>query len=317
MNRSEELRKSRDVYTVAWREFLVSQSSDSKTVFCFFEGEDNKYYIGRLKPILNPNATIRPLVCGGKSGVVRVNQLWGQKFDGAKTPPKSLFFLDRDFDSRSKFRFYGMAYVTPCYSIENLFVSEACVSAILENEFGVHTIECITSCAALNLFDTLLKEFLDASTLINAWIFLHRKHESLNPGVEKLNLNNVGFNELFKVTLSGVERLYSESSLASLFPKARTIDVEELRRYERWFQCLDRRRICRGKYLVEFLRKALEIIKADRVSTTPRWFPQKKTVKLGLSRENIISELCQYADTPPCLARFIRQLDSQPLFGSQ
>ena len=67
MTRSEKLRPSRKAYTVAWREFILHVKKAPKTVFCFFEGEDNRYFIGRIEPYLADDAAMKPLDCGGNA----------------------------------------------------------------------------------------------------------------------------------------------------------------------------------------------------------------------------------------------------------
>ncbi|TWT74882.1 DUF4435 domain-containing protein [Allorhodopirellula solitaria] len=308
MTRADALRASRDSYAVAWRCFLIEQGSDSSKVFCFFEGEDSKYYEIRLKTLLGDDRRIRSLSCGGKREVKRVNSLWCQKGFERTHAERSMFFIDRDFDARGQNRLAGWHYVTPCYSIENLYMRKEVLSAILENEFNTSLDGPAGETVALQHFQVLLESFLDAATLLNAWIFLQRKHEQISGQSSTLNLKNVAFAKLFLVRHDTVVRLYDETTLPELFPDAHILPRDEIRRYEEWFRYSNRIDAFRGKYLAEFLRKALEVLKTDRVSTSPQYFAGKRRVKLGLSRENIVSELSQYASTPRCLRMFVANL---------
>ncbi len=46
-------------------------------------------------------------------------------------------------------------------------------------------------------------------------------------------------------------------------------------------------------------------LKEDKVSDNPTFFASKGRVMISLSKDNCISELSQYAETPDCLLSFL------------
>ena len=313
MNRADLLRNARKTYTVAWREFLNRVNKTPNSLFCFFEGEDNRYFIGRLEPYLAPDSEVKPFDCGGKGAVFKINDLWFKKYNSQEAVPKCLFFIDRDFDCKGSLSIHPPTYVTPAYSIENFFVTHQSARKILENEFKVYGDEDVDKCDGLEFFETMLGQFLDAANELNAWIFLQRKYESYAPQGHKCHLNKLSFSKLFRVKESGVTKLYSHASLQSDLPDSRAIDPAELARYEDWLASTDRRRVFRGKYLIEFLREVLKILREDRGTKSPTYFDKKGKVTFTLAGGNVVSALSQYATTPTCLKQFLSSELGQPL----
>ena len=315
MTRADYLRNARNTYAVAWREFINHLAKSPKSLFCFFEGEDNRYFIGRISPLLADDSRVKPVDCGGKGAVMKINDLWFQRFHGNAGSPKCLFFLDRDFDCKGALSIYPPVYVTPTYSIENFFVTDASANQILVNEFKVTGEEEIDACDALSFFEEMLRQFLDAANELNAWIFLQRKYELHDPQGHRCHLNGVTFSKLFRVKPNGVQKLYTHATLEALFPEARPIAPDELARYDNWFSKTDRRKVFRGKYLIEFLKEVLQILRDDRGNKAPTYFDKKGKVTLNLASGNLVSALSQYADTPVCLKRFLAANLGQSLFN--
>ena len=315
MNRAELLRNARSTYTVAWLEFINHLAKSPNSLFCFFEGEDNRYFIGRISPLLAADSDVKPVDCGGKGAVIKINDLWFQKFHSSAGSPKCLIFLDRDFDCKGSLTIHPPVYVTPTYSIENFFVAEPSAKQILVNEFKVGGEEDIEECDALSFFEEMLRKFLDAANELNAWIFLQRKHELHDPQGHKCHLNGVTFSKLFRVKGNMVQKQYTHASLQTLFPEARLISPDELARYDHWLSKTDRRKVFRGKYLIEFLKEVLQILREDRGNKAPTYFDRKGSVTLNLASGNVVSALSQYADTPICLKQFLRANLGQTLFN--
>ena len=48
-----------------------------------------------------------------------------------------LFFVDSDFDCNSDIIDFKDIYITPCYSIENLYLSDTTFERVLAAEFGL------------------------------------------------------------------------------------------------------------------------------------------------------------------------------------
>ncbi|WP_232821394.1 DUF4435 domain-containing protein [Acidithiobacillus ferrivorans] len=199
-------------------------------------------------------------------------------------------------------------YVTPCYSIENFYVSVSAVRRILTNEYGVESLSDDSEESELEylikVYDRLINEFCDSTTILNAFIFLHVKNENSR---SRLNLRGQDITSMVRISLGGIEQKYEVETFSQLFPDASDIDDAELLKQISKFILLENKPCCyRGKYLIEFLRIFLTLLRDDRNSENPQFFKTKGRVGLNLSKNNILSELSQYAETPQCLLDFLK-----------
>lgn len=294
------LRNSRDVYAEKLRQLLVNYQKYPDALYCVFEGEDAKYYGIRIDS-LSDFEDRRQMPCRGKEDVLKLHDR--VMADERLMLSNTIFFVDYDFDGLRGHSNGPKLYVTPCYSVENLYVRERAFKRILVEEYGVEDFNTEAELVRLlSIYSKLLDEFAKALTTLNAWIALQREKE--RPGA-RLNLNNRKLKHFVSISLEKVEQLYSKSELSLFFPNAVDITDEELAEKESEFEHSDKLNAYRGKYFIEFLRIFLELLKNDRQNSSPKYFEQSQKVKLTLSGKNILSELSQYADTPECLKEFI------------
>ena len=294
------LRESRDVYSEKLRQLLLNYQKYPQALFCVYEGEDAKYYGIRIDA-LTAIEDRRKIPCRGKDDVLKLYDHVAADHNLSKS--NTIFFIDHDFDGTRGHASGVNLYVTPCYSIENFYVKDSAIRKILIEEYGVDNFEDSEELESLMaLYNNLLDQFCGCLTTLNAWIILQREKES---PTAKLNLNNQKLNKFVSISLDKIDQIYTKDDLSALFPESVEIGDIELSEKEEELKVTDRACTYRGKYLVEFLRLFLELIKTDRQSANPTHFKQKKNVKLTLSKANILSELSQYAETPECLRMFL------------
>ncbi len=302
MSRTAFLRESRDDKAVKFLEFIRLYSRNRDNLCCFFEGDDSKYYCIRVDMVLK-NRSWSFINCRGKAQVLGLYELILNHKDYSSA--RVAFFVDRDYDAPLAPATRNRLYETPCYSVENFFTSLGCFRQILKSEFGIteggFPSETLDRCS--ELFRETQRMFHDAMTELNAWIYIQRNSNKAGPSI--LNLRNVKFDRFVAVGLGAVNKLYTLQELTELFPVAPPVDEQMLRAKVLEFQNADRQRLFRGKYEAEFLRLFLAKLIDDFSSKAPNFFPKSGKVKCHLSRENLISELSQYADTPDCLREFL------------
>lgn len=303
MNRVDKLRRARERHAVAWRNFKIGFKKDATRLYCFFEGDDDAKYYGIRIDLLVLNSRRISLRCQGKEGVLRLLELvsGNVKYEKAWV----VFFIDKDFDEKDGWPSDQRLYITPCYSIENLYVAPVVFEKILRDEFLLSESDGDFQ-KTFELYKTRLEEFLDACEEVNAWIYLQQQHEKSNTG-DKLNIDDQrGLKDLVRVNIESITKLYTHSSLSThkTFTHARHISPQAIRQQVALFRRHDRIAHFRGKFLLEFLRLFLEKLKRDRVSKKRHHFSEKGRVNLALSG-NLISELSQYAETPACLHEFL------------
>lgn len=301
----DRMRGERDAYSVKLKVLLTSYEKNPTMIFVAFEGEDAKYYNIRIKEATG-GATYTPIPCKGKQDVLKLSD---RVLSDAKLQnTKIFFFVDRDFDDNSSIESIGNIYLTPCYSIENLYMHESAVREIIISEFDV---DCFNDLSELNLllglYKEMLSQFIEAITPLNAWIIIQRELEREVDG--KIQLSGKSLNKFVKIDLGLVEKIYCIEDMKTIFPKAAIVADDVVNAKIREISSKDKVNYFRGKYFTEFLRNFLELLKTDSKSECPKFFKKKTTkAKIMLTRDNIISELSQYAYTPSCLREFLSKI---------
>ncbi|MDR1383244.1 MAG: DUF4435 domain-containing protein [Planctomycetaceae bacterium] len=301
----DELRQSRNKPQVAFNEFMLLVERYPDYLFCFFEGKDNDYYVPRIKSVIN---NYHPIKCGGKNAVLHVHQMIKEHSEYMKY--KTGYFIDRDFDNPEETKSPPI-FETPCYSIENLYVSIEVFKEILANSFFLSEVRDRELFAQLlNLYDERQKEFHNAVLLFNAWyacLIEKKENEGCNPNVNLEENFPKGF---ISITLHGVISNYDIQKIKKFFPDATEVDETTLNRKIEYFKSItDQHYKFRGKYELEFLLKMIKEILADsrKNHTIVR---QKIQFSFGdgsgLNQQQILTIFSPYAETPKTLKNYLK-----------
>lgn len=305
MSRVETLKDSRDSISVKFLEFTRIRCKSTNQIAIFFEGEDEKYFSGRIN-IIRPDIRWSGINSKGKSNVISLrNKI--RKHSTYKDSP-CLFFVDSDFDSNKEISNANDIYLTPCYSIENLYFSDTVFEKILAAEFGLSDTTDEHECykKALELYVVTKKSYLQEIKYFNFLIRELRVMEQNGSIGGRLNINNLSIDDLISINLGYVTKQYDEKKPQQIFPELSSEIQISLQESENYFIELSADQWFRGKQHLEFLRVFLVKLKEDRCNTKSRTiFKSKGKVKLHLTKANSISELSQYAETPNCLKEFL------------
>lgn len=300
MDRLTYMRGQRDSAVVSLMSTLKALSGGENQLVCVFEGEDAKYYGSRINNILD-FVPRRNLPCRGKSTLLELkDKIVNHPYiDNSKV----LFFADRDFDFMSEST--ELIYFTPCYSIENLYVSRKTFETLIIDEFGICPDRNDTIYSkVLDIFDTLYSQFCDAISELNAWVYTQNLLQVENPDI-KLNLSNYQLTKFVDIELTGVLKKYDRSMLNDLFDSSHPVDEIQLQSSINQLSDKGHENIIRGKYLIEFYRIFLDKLMRELNSKNSSIFNEKVKTKLIISDSNILSCLSQYAITPICLTNFL------------
>lgn len=311
MTRVEKLKESRDSLSVKFLEF-TRVTSKGKTP-AFFEGEDEKYYSIRIDSI-RPDISWSGINCGGKANVVSMRTRIRQHETYRNR--SCLFFVDSYFDDNKELSGFDDLYLTPCYSVENLYFTENAFARLLSAEFGINDAcdehECFNTC--MEKYRDLKNQYLAAISEFNYLVKEIRAIERSGASTGRLNINNVGIDDLVGIDLDRVIKKYNENSPRTIFSEL----SEELQicldRSKAYFSEMHGENWFRGKQHLDFYRVFIGKIKLDRCKKDGRVIFQKKgNVKLQLTKANAISELSQYAETPQCLRNFLQKIQINSL----
>ena len=286
--------------------------SGANKVAVFFEGEDEKYFSVRINNI-RPDINWAGVNSKGKSNVVTLRKKIRKHpiYQNALC----MFFVDSDFDCNSSINDFDDVYLTPCYSIENLYLSDSTFERVMAAEFGLSETAEEYKCyqRVLGVYGATKSSYLEVIKEFNFLIKELRKMEQNGTINGRLNINNLSIGDLVSVNFGSVSKQYDENNPITLFPELPSNLQVSLQCSEEYFKELSSEQWFRGKQHLEFLRVFLGKIKEDRCKKNSRAiFHTKGNVKLSLTKANSISELSQYADTPTCLKEFLEKQNVEP-----
>lgn len=296
----QQLRHSKEKATVAYQEFALSTKTYYNYLFCFFEGNDNPYYVPRIKNFTNEIFTIN---CGGRDKVLKVYELISKQEVYNKY--SKAFFIDRDFNSPHQNN-RDIIFETPCYSIENLYVNKNVLEQILINDFQLSRNDTSYK-VCISLFNDRFKEFNSSVCLFNSWyacLIEVRNQTGKQTGVlldDKLPKG------LVNISLQTVDSKYTFETIKQIFTEATAINEEILDNKVSEFQSCNSELIFRGKYQLEFLLTLLQLIINDS-KTEQNYIKSKINYSFDnvLNHKRALSLFSNYASTPESLNDFLR-----------
>ncbi|MEO0684252.1 MAG: DUF4435 domain-containing protein [Cyanobacteria bacterium J06649_11] len=303
MSYLEELRSSRDKAQVAYQEFALSTRRWPNSLFCFFEGKDNSYYVPRIKEHTN---NYYPIRCGGREKVLEVYALINNHSEYFRY--RKAFFIDRDFNEPLEER-EPPIFETPTYSIENLYVSEVVFREILINELHLSENADPEFQLCITLFRKRQQEFHDCVTLFNSWYSCLIELRNLNGTNTHVNLKDKLPKGFVNISLQEVVQNYDLEKIKEVFPNAPTVEESVLTKKIEHYENTTRRLLFRGKYELGFVLTLIELIlkdsneKQEIIKRKLKFaFGQKLSIAQGI---NVFSG---YAETPEELSEYLKKV---------
>ena len=300
------LRTSLDKPQVAFHEFGLHTKQGKDGLFCFFEGKDNAYYVPRIKQFVE---NYHPIRCDGREKVLQVYNLIKNRREYDQY--KKAFFIDRDFNS-SLPNHNPPIFETPCYSIENLYVSVDVFKEILKNVFSLSEVSDEAYKVCLTLFMERQQEFHLAVKLLNAWyacLIEIKNTTGRQTGVDlnkKLYKLSKGFIEL---TLDSVSSNYDLEKIQQTFPNATEVTQELLDQKLVDFSNCEQHKVFRGKYEMEFLLILIQLILQDSKKSQKYLTDKIKFIfSEKITNEQAINTFSGYAETPESLIDYLKEV---------
>lgn len=305
MDRVSTMQEHGNSYSVKFLELTRMYSKNQDNIICIFEGQDEKYFSSRIDLKIGKDKW-SCINSGGRQPVLDLYEAVSSH-EVYKTA-NYYCFIDHDFQDWFTNPEPSRIYVTNGYSIENYYVSESCFKKVLSSEFGVsefneHKVDfekCIIE------FNSRLEEFISLIHPFNCWIKAHRIMEYKNEAPRNLNLKNIKTTALVDVSINKVTKKYNDNP-ETVFKDYKNLQLCSIAiaAADNSFKTKDLSLYFRGKQQLDFFRLFLMKLKEDKVSDNPTFFASKGRVMISLSKDNCISELSQYAETPDCLLSFL------------
>lgn len=269
----------------------------SSRIYCFVEDYDMPYYSALITAIMNDEWT--SIRCKGKGKVLEIHD-YLKDMDSYSEYTKR-FFVDRDFDDNSSLE--DDVYVTPSYSIENMYLTDECMRKILETEYEIDPVgdeELFNK--AMGLFISKKAEFHQAVLLFNAWYACLHEDSSWNH--DQVCLSDKFPKDLLNYSIDRpIVSNYTTNDIENKYPAATKISSDKI----------DAKKIqlssnltnnLRGKYEIEFLYKYIQFLNQDAGSRRRLYTKKNKNYTFGM--DSTISAVSQYATVPECCKRYVR-----------
>jgi hypothetical protein len=298
----EQLRQRKDKAQVAFQEFALSTRKYPNYLFCFFEGKDNPYYVPRIKRF---TSHYQPIKCGNRDSVLKVHTLISNHPE--YNDYKKAFFIDRDFNKPHK-QSYPPIFETPCYSVENLYVSVDVFKEILINEFHLSEFsdnDIVEIC--ISIYQERQKEFHDAVCLFNCWYACLIEIRNSTGKTTGVNLDDKLPKGFIDVTLESIKCNYDFNTIKQTFPDAAEIEEMMLNNKLVEFANCEKRKVFRGKYEMQFLIKFIQLLLHDS-NSSKTIMKSKINYAFGdnLSNQQAINVFEGYAETPESLIEYLQ-----------
>lgn len=301
----DEMRAKRTVAEVVYKKFTECSRFFDSYAFCFFEGEDGKYYNPRIEKYFKNNFIT--MVAGNKKEVLRVMKKI-QSSDLYKNVC-TMFFVDRDYDKPQEQNFD--LFETPCYSIENLYAQESSLCKILQAEFGLNIFDSDYN-KSIEIYRLRLLEFNQIILRFNAIVKYQHKFK---PTVV-CQFSGIKTNRLANISVNKVLKSNSYDKQINQLMANLDISSEELYEIEKDLSAEERPELTfRGKNQLDFMVSMIKIFKD--LNANGGFFSGKLSRVYITISDNRLSELSQYAVTPPELTTFLENHYSEMKFGRQ
>lgn len=290
------LAKKRDDASVIYTRFtlLIPQFGED-SIYCFVEGYDMPYYRSVVKHVCNKEPV--GIICNGKKTVIAANLLIESKKEYRKY--RKRYFVDRDFDNNDSLP--NTIFITDGYAIENYYLSDKCVSSILETEFKISRVDnSLSYSKCMDLFHSEHEVFLEGISLFNAWYSCLYN----NPDWDRcsVSLDNSFPKEWLTLKIGEISYSYNLSDIENKYNKAPHIEElvisnekEELQAKGYMFY--------RGKYEMQFLFNFLKFIQNE---------PKKSRIysvapcSIPFNQDTMLSTFSQYADVSINLCNYLK-----------
>lgn len=250
----------------------VKSSCGDSNVFAY-EGVDDKLIYGHWLLKTAPDLEYEPFICRNKDQLLQL--LKSLEFDLTGMGENVFFFTDRDFDDLREYEGTEAVFMTEKYSVENYLVNCEVLTELLKIEFHCHgNLEVRES--IISIFNATFDDFLEKTSEINFRIYLARKCK-----IKQCSDFSIRFDDLAEVRIASVGK--GKGNLKEIVFLEREPSEVEIARHQGPFGLLNRKDRYRGKFALQFFRKWLVLLLADRNAEDSKFF-------IAMTQNNLIAK---------------------------
>lgn len=297
MNNKNRMKEATETIETIYLNYVLNKSKEN-CIFLFFEGkDDSKYYYNRIMMSNRKGGELKQYVCNCKENVLKIYKKISDTTNEDSNITK-LFFVDKDFDDNSKLD--KDIYITPTYSIENLYFTDKALKNMLITQMGISE-ESESSKNDLNIAFTYLKtkrdEIIREILFVNSCYSLQKNKytSAIRP-----NLNNIKkYNDI-----KNIKTIHDFYSKVSHYIELNTAEIEsECKRLES-----NPVELLRGKYFLTPMPKHINNLVGilnSKTKSLKMGYSKTYSVSLNVGEETILSYFSSYAETPDSLIEYL------------
>lgn len=293
----DDMRRERHSFESTYMEFVGNRKYHNMYAFCFYEGEDGKYYDFRIRQKFGESFLTYPV--GNKKEVLKL--LYKLRENGLYDNVCTMFFVDRDYDSSLSGTDKDL-YETPCYSIENLYAKKDVLSRVLQSEFGLNVVDedyqkCVQDFCQREI------EFNDCLLEYNALAYLRRQKSGSN---SNFSFGTVKTSNMVNVQVGKIEKASKYADTIKNIKEKLQVQEDELEgAKEKLVTNGNYSDNFRGKNQLDFFVEFIRDLK--KLNSVGDYFSViHNNIRIDITN-NRLSELSQYAITPVDLDAFLEE----------
>ncbi|MBZ3664882.1 DUF4435 domain-containing protein [Pseudomonas monteilii] len=293
----ESMKKSRATSSVLRIAVLSIRSDLKDTPIFIFEGPDDKSAYSQWIRRINPDFSYEPVPADGKEQVLK---FWDSLVSLEDDLLEGIYlFVDRDFDDLKGRQPHANIFMTQRYAIENYLVCVSVLREILKDELHCHAQPALRD-EVVDIFTRCYEKFIAVVREINFVIFCARQ---LNIKVDDIP------KKMSKIaTISITDVSPTDPRCEKLLALGRPIHENESEALREEFSKLDPKNRYRGKFLLMFFSKWLELLAIERIHQKTDLLKKASTVtKVGSSHFSVGS-LASRSSIPEGLEEFMHQV---------
>jgi hypothetical protein len=290
----KESLKSSSVLKIA---ILTIRSQLDEIPIFVFEGPDDKAAYSQWIRRNSPGLAYEPLPANGKDQALK---LWDSLIKDKDGLIAGIYiFVDRDFDDLKGRSPHQNLFMTERYAVENYVVCPYVLDEILKDELHCHAQPNLRR-DVVNHFSQAYDSFLDIIKELNFTIYCARK---LKIAIDSLPKK---ISKIASVNLGGVHP--ATPPCDTIVELERKITIDESAEHRELFDALDPSLRYRGKFLLLFFSKWIELLASERIhKTTPLMKTAGTITKVGASTFSIGS-LASRSSFPDGLESFLSRI---------
>lgn len=312
--------------SVIFKEFMSFYRHHENKVIFFLEGDDDiDYYLNKIENKFGKydNKWVE-MSCAGRSNVIKIINDLHEHTKQEYRDCKHFGIIDKDYNETDDNQYPKKIYITPCYSIENFYVSKDFFKKVVNFKFYLNGREDGNSDfqRCLDNFELVRNDFIDKILELDKYLRCNRIMYDLKAIDSKINARELKLGKLLDIAFTGVE--LKSNILDFMGKKVEDFNSEALKESNDFYQGKSHDELAmliRGKFMFYFITQYLSKLRNDNLNKNPKIFvdssenDQKKgrdrvkmqKTKLSFNVENpdLFSVLSDYADNPKCLAEFL------------